>query len=196
MKKLLSIVLIFCLLLLPAASVSAKSNPPAAKTYPKLYLGMDASKLPMKLLNGLVVDKENVDGLGFLLGHQAERKKSMARSRRILDQHGRRRSIYRCIRRRHVFAVSLGRYGGSMVQVVGVHKNGKVFLRKSFGGVGVNATFLSANTIQVEIERENPKWNPERDTNAARHTGAYDVTVYQLSAKGMAKQKQFVKKTG
>lgn len=65
MKKLLSIVLIFCLLL-PAASVSAKSNPSAAKTYPKLYLGMDASKLPMKLLNGLVVDKENVDGLGFL----------------------------------------------------------------------------------------------------------------------------------
>ncbi|HWO55897.1 MAG TPA: hypothetical protein VNM49_16140 [Paenibacillus cookii] len=195
MKKLLSIVLIFCLLL-PAASVSAKSNPPAAKTYPKLYLGMDASKLPMKLLNGLVVDKEHVDGLGFLPVIKLNGKKVWREADESWINTGG-AVQFTVASGGDTFLLYLsGATGGSMVQVVGVHKNGKVFLRKSFGGVGVNATFLSANTIQVEIERENLKWNPDRDPNAARHTGVYDVTVYQLSAKGMAKQKQFVKKTG
>ncbi|MEI0739320.1 hypothetical protein VQ056_26470 [Paenibacillus sp. JTLBN-2024] len=158
MKKLLSIVLIFCLLL-PAASVSAKSNPPAAKTYPKLYLGMDASKLPMKLLNGLVVDKENVDGLGFLPVIKLNGKKVWREADESWINTGGAVQFtvasggdtFCCICRA-LPAEAWSRWSGCT-------KNGKVFLRKSFGGVGVNATFLSANTIQVEIERENLKWN-------------------------------------
>ena len=195
MKKLIPLLLIVCLLL-PATIVSAKSSQPAAKTYPKLYLGMDAAKLPMKLINGLVVDKENVDGFGYLPVIKLNGKKVWREADESwINTNGAVQFTAASGGDAYLLYKS-GASGGSAVNVVGVHKNGKVFLRKSFGGVSVDAKFISANTIQVEIERENKKWNPERDSNAERHTGVYDVTVYQLSAKGMAKQKQFVKKAG
>lgn len=195
MKKLLSLLLIVCLLM-PAAIVSAKSSEPAAKTYTKLYLGKDASKLPIKLINGLVVDKEDVDGLGYLPVIKLNGKKVWREADDLwINTNGTIQFTVTSGGDTYLLYLS-GATGGSAVDIVGVHKNGKTFLEKSFGGVGVDAKFISANTIQVEIERDNKKWNPERDPNAARHTGIYDVTVYQVSATGLAKQKQFVKKVG
>ncbi|WP_160045526.1 MULTISPECIES: hypothetical protein [Paenibacillus] len=193
MKKLFSLLLVICLLV-PATIASAKTNQPAAKTYAKLYLGMDAAKLPMKLANGLVVDKENVEGLGYLPVIKLNGKKVWREADQSwINTNG--AVQFTAASGGDTFLLYLsGATGGSAVDLVGVHKDGKVFLRKSFGGVGVDAKFIAANTVQIEIERENKKWNPERDPNAARHTDVYDVTVYQLSSKGMVKQKQFVRK--
>ncbi|MDR0268162.1 hypothetical protein [Paenibacillus sp.] len=193
MRKWLTLCLVICLIL-PTTVVSAKTSQPAAKMYAPLHLGSEANKLPMKLSNGLVVDKEEPDGFGYLP---------------VIKLNG--KTVWREVDEAWIntggmvqFAVTSGgdtyllyksgASGVSGVNLVGVHKNGKVFLKKGFGGIGTDAKFISANTIQIEIERENKKWNPDRDPNAARHTGIYDVTVYQLSDKGLAKQKQFVKK--
>lgn len=193
MRKWLTLCLIICLLL-PTTVVSAKTSPSAAKTYASLHLGSEASKLPMKLPNGLVIDKEDKDGFGYLPVIKLNGKTVWREADESwINTGGTIQFTVTSGGDTYLFYKS-GASGGSGIDLVGVNKNGKVILKKKFGGVGTEAKFLSASTLQVSIERENKKWNPERDPNAARHSGIYDVTVYQLSAKGLVKQKQFVKK--
>ncbi|MCX7885500.1 MAG: hypothetical protein N2448_10845 [Caloramator sp.] len=77
--------------------------------------------------------------------------------------------------------------GGAGLSLIGVNSNGKVFLKKNFGGQDIDAKFISADSIVIKIERDNPNFDPATQPNAYRHSGIYDVTTYKLLPNGILK---------
>ena len=78
--------------------------------------------------------------------------------------------------------------GGARTQIIGVHANGKVFFKKGYiDGAGMDVKFLSADKIEVAIERIKENWDPAIHSNAERFTGIWDVKVYTISKTGKQK---------
>lgn len=86
--------------------------------------------------------------------------------------------------------------GAAQTQIIGVHANGKVFFKKGYiSGAGLDTKFLSANKIEVAIERVKKNWDPSINSNAERLTNIWDVKVYSISNTGKLKLvKKYVEK--
>ncbi|MNT21409.1 hypothetical protein D3C72_1567470 [compost metagenome] len=191
MKKVFAFVLILTLLL-PAGLSVAKAAKYTAKLYPELNLALNAKKFPMKLSSGMVIDKESGDGLFPVIKFNGKKVWSAKN-----DFEGSGYVQFSVSANGDTFLYSsyyIGASGGIGIDLVGVHANGRVFVKKKFSGTDVKAKFLKVDSFEVAVERLNPKWDPAKDSNAERSTGTFDVTVYQLTTKGIVKQKQFVRK--
>lgn len=191
MRKLALLVLVFAMLV-PASITGAASTKYTAKVYPAVQLAMNPKKLPVKLPNGLTIDKEPGDSL-FPVIKYAGKKVWTGKN----DFEGSGDIQFTLTSGGDTFLYTIyyiGASGGLGVDLVGVHANGKVFVKKNFGGIDLTAKFLKADSFEVAVEKLNPKWNPAKDSNAERHSGIYDVTVYQLTSKGIVKQKSYVRK--
>ncbi|MGF7046451.1 hypothetical protein J2T13_000927 [Paenibacillus sp. DS2015] len=192
MRKIFAFILIFSLLL-PTGIIGAKSAQYTAKLYPQLNLIVDAKKFPMKLNNGLVIDKENGD-MGVFPVIKLNGKKVWS-GKNEFEGSGEVQFTVTASGDTYLYSSYYhGASGPIGIDFVGVHANGRVFVKKKFGGDTAVPKFLKADSFELAIERSNPKWDPSKDSNAELHTGIYDVTIYQLTTKGIVKQKQFVRK--
>lgn len=179
MNNLSKIVIAIILMMSVVLSFTDKQAEAAnSKVYKEYSLSKDYNKFPIKLTNGLTIGKEK-----YLRGYVPvilkDKKKVWIGGGINSDGD----IQFTVTENKDTFLYHKTSAGGTeVVDLVGVHADGKVFLEKYIPGSGVcvNIDFLSASTIELGIERYNKDYNDQAD----RYTGIYDITFYSLSKDG------------
>ncbi|MEK4023676.1 hypothetical protein [Sporosarcina sp. FSL W7-1283] len=165
------------LLFLTENKASAKTNEKVYKTYSP---SSEKSKFPIKLSNSLVIDitsnKEPVikkDGRAIWQGVGGWSSSEISFTvTKTNDTY-----LY----------YKTGAGGTETVEVIGVNRNGKIFMNKAFGGdgAGMHARFVSSSIIEIGIEEYSPYYD---GSTASKHSGSFKSKFYQLYVKGSAKE--------
>ncbi|MFJ8256552.1 hypothetical protein [Peribacillus asahii] len=193
MKKLARILLAMILIFSISVPFVEKSAEAAkAKVYPVYFLENIDGKFSKKLTNGLTVKIENKYGMNTPLILKGNKKVWTAE---LASSYGFFQYTVTTNKDTFLYCTDIAG-GGARTQIIGVHSNGKVFLKKLYvGGAGMDTKFLSSNKIEVAIERVKKNWNPSIHTNAERFTDIWDVKVYSISKTGEMKLvKKYVEK--
>ncbi|PIC70818.1 hypothetical protein CSV77_05770 [Sporosarcina sp. P16b] len=178
--KVLSLfILIFAFqLIITSELTAAKTNEKVYRTY-SLYA--DKSKFPIKLSNSLVIDLK-----GELGGPRILKDKKV-----VWEDTGGFVSgdiSFTVTRNNDTYLYyKWGPRGTNVISVVGVNKNGKVFMDRYFFGdeASMNAQFLSASTIEISTEKYSPFYD---GTSASKHSGEFKSKFYQLYINGSFKE--------
>ncbi|PIC70813.1 hypothetical protein CSV77_05745 [Sporosarcina sp. P16b] len=172
-------------LIITSETTSAKTNEKVYKTY-SLYA--DKSKFPIKLGNSLVIDlKGEIEGPRILKGNRA-----------VWEHVGGFMSgdiSFTVTKNNDTYLYyKFGSGGEEMVEVVGVDKNGKVFMKRTFGGehASMRAQFLSSSTIEIGVEKYSRYYD---GTTASKHTGEFKSKFYQLYINGSVKELAYFDKS-
>ena len=175
-----------------ALQLIISSEPAAAKSNEKVYGQYSAyaenSKFPLKLSNSLVIDmKGESGGPRILKNNQTVWESSGGHVSDLIS--------FTVTKNNDTYLYHMyGAGGGRGVIVVGVNKNGKVFLERSFSGeyASMQAQFLSASTIEIGIERFSPYYD---GTSASKHSDEYKSKFYQLYINGSTKELTYLDST-
>ncbi|MGE7119122.1 hypothetical protein ACQKIC_02765 [Peribacillus sp. NPDC046944] len=188
---LLLIVLFMFSLVFPLTHTSAKAK---AKVYPVHMNDSGTGEFSKKLKNGLSVGIEERDEWNYTPFIKKGKKKVWS-LKYLSSTFGYMQYTETKEKDTFLYYTEIAG-GGARTSVVGVHSNGKVFLKKGYtSGAGLDTKFLSANTIEVAIERMKKNWDPGKEPNAEKYTDTWDVKRYSLSKTGKMKLvKKYVQK--
>ncbi|OWA34197.1 hypothetical protein B9G55_17905 [Saccharibacillus sp. O16] len=180
------LVLLTCLLFIPMIRAEAKGSY-KAQVYPAFWMSEHPEKLPQTLSNGLVVDKApwTPDWEDSYLPIVKKDGKTVwtAKNQDPISANG---EVEFSVAENGdtVIVYESGASAGSSANIAAIHGNGQVFLRKTFLSDDTNVKIVAPNRIEVSNERWNPNWNPDTQPNAARHSGVYDVRVFDIAPNG------------
>lgn len=147
------------------------------KVYPEYNLYLDESKFPIHLPNGLTldIDYEHIPGPAIFREHE---KIWVGGGPSEYGQ-----IQFTITENNDLFLYHKWSAGGTEgVDLVGVRPNGEIFLTETIDGkgVGIETEFLTANKLEVGVER----YNDDYEDMAGRFTGIYDFKTYSLSNDG------------
>lgn len=182
MSKIIKVLVMFfiattSLLLVTGNIVSATTN---EKVYKSFSLHSEKSKFPMKLSNSLVIDitpneepvikKENRvfwQGVGGWMSSEISFTVTKNNDTYLYYK--------------------TGAGGTESVEVIGVNRDGKIFMNKTFNGDGaaMHARFVSPSIIEIGIEGYSPYYD---GSTASKHSGSYKSKFYQLYVNGSVKE--------